>query len=197
MSEAANASTQVIVETGGEAARRLALATAVSHDLDYAGHLCRRLLDLSATPQADVDTVKAFWSTALLHYARAFSTGAAVGLAPENAFAPAAGEPLAAHRAYLEWAANETHGANDPFARVRVGIALSGTGERAVQGAGVLVMERGIVHARGVEQLAALADLARAEIARLGQAIENEVAEQARAEPIDELYARPRFEPGG
>lgn len=186
----------VVVATDGEAARQLAIATAVSHDLNFAGHLCQRLLELDAGHASDADLFKAFWTTALLHYARAFEQGAGVGLLPENAFAPTAGEPLAAHRAYLQWAAWEMHGATDPFERVRVGLALTGGEERGVRGTGVFVMERGITHQQGIEQLGRLVDLARAEVARLGRDLEDQVTRAARAEPIDRLYALPRFTPG-
>jgi len=186
----------IVVETGGEAARRLAIATAASHDLAYVGHLCQRLLEMAASHASDIDLVKAFWTTALVHYARAFERGAEIGLMPENAFAPAAGEPLAAHHAYLDWAGWEMHGAADPFERVRVGLALSSGEERAVRGTGVFLMQRGVTHHQGIEQLGRLVDMARAEIARLGKDLEHRVAEAARAEPLDSIYARPRFEPG-
>lgn len=181
------------VELDDEAARRLSVLIGMSQDLDFTAHLLERLQDLLARADPDTVTIKCLWSTALVHYARAFDTGGRGGVRAGDVYTGLKGDPLGAHSDLLRQADAQRQADDNPLDRVRVGVLLEGDdAAQAVTGTAVIAVPRGLTNAEAVHQFAALVDAARRGVAAIGIDAQQRVLESARAEALESLYARAR-----
>jgi hypothetical protein len=181
------------VELDDAPARHLASLIGMTQDLEFAAHLLERLETLLGRESADPVTVKCLWTTALVHYARAFEAGGRAGARAGDIYQGLKGDPIGAHRDILRLSEEQRLPVDNPLDRVRVGVVLEGPDAgRAVSGTGVIAVQRGIASTEAVRQLAALVAAARRGVAGIGVGVQNEILDAARTQPLDALYARAR-----
>jgi hypothetical protein len=192
-------------------AQVLADQAAIIGDLQFVMECCKRLLTELARPEADRDGVVplALWSSALISYARCFSSGQRFGLTTEDVSSlPLQGEVLKYHKWVMEERNKHTRHSANPFEIARVGAALatpaaaaqrSGTRKpaaRGVEGIAILSMSHVLVDDTGVRQLGGLASELAKQTAEKAKAQQDVVLADAQRLNADVLYELPPLRAG-
>ena len=158
--------------------------------------VCSRLKKLLKENSKDNILIESLWTSALVRYARCFACGKRTGLS-EDIFKEFQGDPVEAHRFYINLRNKHIAHSVNPFEQMEVGLILSpiGESERRVLGVSVLAMKQISLSIDGVHQLGLLSKIAHDKMCNLAKELENKVIEKGKKTPIEELYkkARPRL----
>jgi hypothetical protein len=192
------ASLSLTVDLDVPSAQILADQAAVIQDLQFVMECCKRLLTELARPEGDRDAVVplALWSSALVSYARCFTTGQRFGLTTEDVKSlPLQGEVMKYHKWVIEERSKHTRHSANPFEVAKVGAALSApeAAARRVEGIAVLSMSHVLVDDTGVRQLGGLASELAKQTAEKAKAQQDVVLADAQALNIDALYKLPQL----
>ena len=182
-------------------AQVLADQTAVIQDLQFVMESCRRLLAELARPESERDAVVplALWSSAVVSYARCFSSGQRFGLTTEDLESlPLQGEVLKFHKWVIEERNRHTRHSADPFEVARVGVALATRdgAKRQIKGITVLATRHVLVDDTGVRQLGGLASELAKQTAERARTQQDVVLAAARKLDLDRLYELPALPVG-
>ena len=182
-------------------AQVLADQTAVIQDLQFVMESCRRLLAELARPESERDAVVplALWSSAVVSYARCFSSGQRFGLTTEDLLSlPLQGEVLKFHKWVIEERNRHTRHSADPFEVARVGVALANRdgAKRQIKGITVLATRHVLVDDTGVRQLGGLASELAKQTAERARAQQDVVLAAAQKLDLDRLYELPALPVG-
>lgn len=186
-----------VYEFVDDTTRRLAHLAGIAQDLATTMVNCQNLKTHLDDIEMSDDMKRSMWLTALVHYRRAFDTAAGIDLSAEALMSNLNGDPMGAHRQYLDLLHKQSAPVEDPFQRVRVGLTmktLDGEPE-SITGAGVYYMETSPAHRELVEQLEMLAGAIHDEVLRQGEQAEADVIKAAGKHSLEELAALPRFNP--
>ena len=182
-------------------AQVLADQTAVIQDLQFVMESCRRLLAELARPESERDAVVplALWSSAVVSYARCFSSGQRFGLTTDDLLSlPLQGEVLKFHKWVIEERNRHTRHSADPFEVARVGVALATRdgAKRQIKGITVLATRHVLVDDTGVRQLGGLASELAKQTAERARAQQDVVLAAAQKLDLDRLYELPALPVG-
>jgi hypothetical protein len=182
-------------------AQVLADQTAVIQDLQFVMESCRRLLAELARPESERDAVVplALWSSAVVSYARCFSSGQRFGLTTEDLESlPLQGEVLKFHKWVIEERNRHTRHSADPFEVARVGVALATRdgSKRQIKGITVLATRHVLVDDTGVRQLGGLASELAKQTAERARTQQDVVLAAAQQLDLDKLYELPALPVG-
>jgi hypothetical protein len=182
-------------------AQVLADQTAVIQDLQFVMESCRRLLAELARPESERDAVVplALWSSAVVSYARCFSSGQRFGLTTEDLESlPLQGEVLKFHKWVIEERNRHTRHSADPFEVARVGVALATRdgAKRQIKGITVLATRHVLVDDTGVRQLGGLASELAKQTAERARTQQDVVLAAAQKLDLDRLYELPALPVG-
>jgi hypothetical protein len=192
----ASAKMPLTVELDVPSAQVLADQAAIIQDLQFVMECCKRLLTELARPEEDRDAVVplALWSSALVSYARCFSSGKRFGLTADDIQSlPLQGEVMKYHKWLTEERNKHTRHSANPFEAARVGAALSPpeSAKRRVEGVAILSMSHVLVDNTGVRQLGGLASELAKQTAEKMKAQQDVVLADAQRLSVDKLYELP------
>lgn len=177
-------------------ARILADLAAIFQDLGAAMQTCSRLMELLKEDSNDQIVVDSLWTSALIRYARCFTDSRRFGLS-ETVFDGLQGDPVGAHRLYIDLRNKHIAHSVNPFEQMEVGVVLSPveSAQKDILGVATLSMRLMTFDVEGVRQLGMLAKVVMEKVAALAKDSEQRVLEQARKLPMEDLYkrARPRL----
>ena len=179
-------------------AQVLADQAGIIQDLQFVMECCKRLLTELARPEEERDAVipLALWSSALVSYARCFSSGKRFGLTADDVLTmPLQGEVLKYHKWVIEERNKHTRHSANPFDVAKVGAALAPPEARTrrVEGIAILSMSHVLVDATGVRQLGGLASELAKQTAEKAKAQQDVVLADAQGLTVDRLYELPQL----
>ncbi|HEY5361283.1 MAG TPA: hypothetical protein VIJ82_26965 [Streptosporangiaceae bacterium] len=179
-------------------AQVLADQAGIIQDLQFVMECCKRLLTELARPEEERDAVipLALWSSALVSYARCFSSGKRFGLTADDVLTlPLQGEVLKYHKWVIEERNKHTRHSANPFEVAKVGAALAPPEARTrrVEGIAILSMSHVLVDATGVRQLGGLASELAKQTAEKAKAQQDVVLADAQGLTVDRLYELPQL----
>jgi hypothetical protein len=179
-------------------AQVLADQAGIIQDLQFVMECCKRLLTELARSEEERDAVVplALWSSALVSYARCFSSGKRFGLTADDVLTlPLQGEVLKYHKWVIEERNKHTRHSANPFEVAKVGAALSPSEAktRRVEGIAILSMSHVLVDATGVRQLGGLASELAKQTAEKAKTQQDVVLADAQRLAVDRLYELPRL----
>jgi len=185
-----------IAKVDFEDARMLADLGAIAQDLGAVMETCSRLKELLKDNSQDHLLVEALWTTALIKYARCFTDSKRFGLS-ESLFQGLQGDPVGAHRLYINLRNKHVAHSVNPFEQMEVGAVLAPleTNERKVIGVATLAMRHICSDLEGVHQLGCLSKVVLQKVCALAKECEGKVLDQIKQMPLEDLYkqARPRL----
>ncbi len=195
------AGTSLTVALDTPSARVLADQASIINDLQFVMDSCKRLIDELAKPQEDRDGVvpQALWSSALVAYARCFSTDRRSGLAVDDVQnLPLQGAVMKFHTWVIEECGKLTAPPADPYEAVTIGAALAPPGQkkRRVEGIAVFTTSRVLIDVIGVRQLGGLASELAKQTAQKAEKQQHEVLTDAQQLDLDGLYESPPLSTG-
>ena len=178
-----------------EEARILADSALVLQDLTFTANVLKRLRQLLKDRSKDRVLVESLWTSALITYARCFSTGKRLGLS-EDIFKnkKLKGDPLGCHRYYVNLRNKHIAHSVNPFEQVTVDLELSkpDSTKREVLGVGVLSLKLICTDIEGVETLLRLVLVAKEEVRKRYEEYEAKTLEVGKSLPLDILYSKAR-----
>jgi hypothetical protein len=195
------AGTSLTVALDTPSARVLADQASIINDLQFVMDSCKRLIDELARPQEDRDGVvpQALWSSALVAYARCFSTDRRSGLAVDDVQnLPLQGAVMKFHTWVIEECGKLTAPPASPYEAVTIGAALAPPGQkkRRVEGIAVFTTSRVLIDVIGVRQLGGLASELAKQTAQKAEKQQHEVLTDAQQLDLDGLYESPPLSTG-
>ncbi|MEK6725459.1 MAG: hypothetical protein AABY54_02750 [Deltaproteobacteria bacterium] len=172
----------------------LADLAAIFQDLGATMHTCSHLIELLKEDSKDQILIESLWTSALIRYARCFTASKRFGLS-ESIFDGLQGDPVGAHRLYINLRNKHIAHSVNPFEQMEVGVILSPvkSAEKEVLGVATLSMRLISHDVEGIRQLGTLAKVVMEKVSKLAKDYEQKVIEEARKIPIDDLYKRPRL----
>ena len=180
-----------IAELKSTKAKELADRAAIYQDLTFCVACCQRAIDNLGAETPDPVLTRALWTAALVSYARCFASGVRYGLT-SDLFGHFEGEPREVHEYYLELRNKHIAHSVNPFEQIVIGAILSASDAETknVEGIATLVGTNVSESIQSIEQFRTLATTALKHIARAGKELTEEVLEEAKGLPIDDLYQR-------
>lgn len=199
MAEASNESTPLgsewpTVPLDVASAQVFADQLSIIQDLRFVQACCGRLLSIlaQAEDERDVVLLKALWSSAMVAYARCFSSGKRFGLSKSDVESlPLEGEVTEFHTWLIDMRNKHVAHSVNPFEIVKVGAVLSPPDrpQRQVEGVAALSMNYILPDEAGVRQLGSLAVALTNQTREKARIQESKVLADARKLNIDELCA--------
>jgi hypothetical protein len=197
---ASPANSPLTVDIDVPSAQVLADQAVIIQDLQLVMESCRRLLSELDTPEAERDAVVplALWSSALIAYARCFSSGKRFGLTTQDVEdLPLAGEVMKFHKWVIEERNRHTRHTANPFEAARVGVALAAPpAKQRIEGVAVLSARHVLVDDTGVRQLGGLASELAKQTADRARTQQDVVLADAQKIELDKLYELPPLPTG-
>lgn len=185
-----------IAKVNSPEAQKLADLAAIIQDFRTIMQICSRLKNLLDENSKDHILIESLWVSALIKYARCFTSGKRFGLS-KDIYQNLQGEPLKAHQFYIDLRNKHIAHSVNPFEQMEVGFVLSSINEseKKIVGVSTLAMRHIVSDKEGVHQLGLLSKIAHDKICLLAKNTEEKVLEEGKRIPIDELYkiARPRL----
>lgn len=174
--------------------RNLADLGSILQDLTFTIEICKRLIQLLKDDSQDPVLLESFWTAALIHYVRCFTSGKRYGLS-KGIFEDLPGDAIEVHEFYKNLRDKHIAHSVSPYEQPEVGLILSpkDSGEKKVIGVATLSMRHICTTVEGVKDLSRLATVLRKKVATLAKECEDKVLEVGKSLPIDELYSRTRL----
>jgi hypothetical protein len=159
-------------------------------DLRSTIDICRRLIEELQKNEQDAVLIEAFWTAALVKYARCFATGKRLGL-DEKIFEHFQGDPIGTHGYFIEMRNKHVAHSVNPFEEVRVGVVLSAPSAEARKVEGVAVLARKLISAEidGVRNLITLASTLHKTVAELAKQEQDDLLKWAQGRPVTDFPA--------
>lgn len=182
-----------IVKVDFEEAKTLADLGALTQDLGAVMQTCTRLMDLLREDSNDHILLEALWTSALVRYARCFSSGKRYGL-DDSVFNGLNGDPIGTHRLYMNIRNMHIAHSVNPLEQMEVGLVLEPIErqEKKIIGVATLSMRQITADVEVVRQLGMLAKVILGKVCELGKQYEQKVLEIGHTLPLDDLYGRAR-----
>lgn len=183
------------VQVDYEEAKVLADYTLIFQDLTFTVEILKRLRQLLKENSEDRVLIESLWTTALISYARCFSSGKRLGLS-EDIFKNKnlEGDPVGCHKHYVDLRNKHIAHSVNPFEQVAVDLQLSppDSTKQEVLAVAVLSMRLICTDIEGVETLLRLALIARKEVSKLAKEYEDKTLEVGKGLPLKDLYSKAR-----
>lgn len=181
-----------VVKLGTEKAKLLADIAGIHEDLKFTVQICERLYKLDATEEKDVLLKEALWAAALISYARCFAEGKRYGLS-EDTLQAAGDKAFEIHRHFVNLRNKHIAHSVNPFEQIEVGLVLSEPNkeDRHIESVVTFGLRLISMNKPAVQGLLTLAATLLDEIKRQATELKNEVYEEAKKIPVDELYKYP------
>ncbi len=178
-----------------EEAKILADLTSIFQDLKFTIETLKRLIKLLKDKSEDRILVESLWTTALISYARCFSTGKRFGL-KEDIFKnkDLKGDPIGCHNYYINLRNKHVAHSVNPFEQIAVDLQLSNPDDKERKVLGVSVLSQKLICStlEGVEDLIRLAIIAFKDVGEQCKGYEKKVLEIGKKLPLNELYSKAR-----
>lgn len=176
-----------------EEAKKLADLSSIFQDLKFTIEILKRLIKLLKDKSEDIILVESLWTTALVSYARCFSSGKRFGL-KKNIFKNKnlKGDPVGCHNYYINLRNKHIAHSVNPFEQIVVDLQLSNPKEKKVLGVSVLSQKLICSSIEGVETLIRLVIIVFKEVKEQCKECEKKVLEKGKSIPLDELYSKVR-----
>lgn len=189
--------TPVVAGDDLPSAKGLADLLSVGRDLEFVISASDRLLTEDSTEDETASILRrSLWSAALVAYARCFTAGKRLGLAPSIFTDLGLPKEAIDFHVFLRHMRDKhvAHSVN-PFEQVRVGVVLAAPelGERRVEGVALLSMNHVATSREGVEGLRNLAQVALRWTKARAADVQELVLREAREVSVEALYGRPRL----
>jgi hypothetical protein len=154
-------------------------------DLRSTIDICRRLLEELQKDDQDAILIEALWTSALVKYARCFASGKRFGL-DEKIFEHFDGDPIGAHRYFIDMRNKHIAHSVNPFEEVRVGVVLSAPSAQPLTVQGVAVLSRKLISTDvdGVRNLVTLASALHKRVAELAKQEQDGLLKWAQGQPV-------------
>jgi len=173
-------------------AKALADLISIANDLGAVMLTCSRLMQILNDSPSDNILIENLWTGAIIRYARCFATGKRFGLS-EDIFKSLKGEPLKAHKFYIDTRNKHIAHSVNPFEQLEVGLVLSPKdSKKEVIGVAKLSMRYMSPDTEGVRTLGCLAKVAHQKLSEKGKELEQKVLEVGKKMDIEDLYKRSR-----
>lgn len=182
-----------IAKVDFEEAKALTDLGAIVQDLSAVMQTCSRLKKLLREESKDHILIEALWTSALIRYARCFAESKGFGLS-ESVFDGLQGDPLGAHRFYMNLRNKHIAHSVNPFEQMEAGLVLSPAenAEKGIIGVATLAMRQISSDVEGVHQLGLLAKVVLGKACERAKHYEQQVLEIPKKMPLDDLYKRSR-----
>lgn len=181
---------KLIVEVNFPKARKWADIVSLTFDIDSAIRICERLIRELEINKNDRVIIESLWTTALIKYARCFSSGKRFGLTIEL-FNGLKGDPVGTHNYYIEMRNKHLAHSVNPFEQVKIALILADPKlERKINGTVSFSQWHISAKRDGVETLKNLCLVLRQKLSEKGRNLHQKVLEEAAKINIDELYSK-------
>lgn len=150
---------QPLLEVRSGNAAELADWMTILHDLDFVIETTKRLYAILGTDDEDGVLIRSLWDSALVAYARCFTSGTRKTKLDQSLFQHLQGEPIETHDYYIKTRNRHIAHPVNAFEEVKVGVILSDKGK--VLGIGHLYSRRICDEKEGVKQLGQLTQVAK------------------------------------
>ncbi len=185
-----------VVRAEFEEVREFADFRGLYHDLVAVIEMTKRLSEFLRQGSQDHLLIRSLWTSALVIYARCFTSGKRYGL-PEDIFSDLPGEPIAAHRSYIHTRNKHIAHSVNVFEETHIGVVLSTQDQEAesidVLGVAELHSSRLSDAAEGVEQLGRLAAHAIRHVVQESEKLEKKILDKAKSLSVEQLRSLPRL----
>lgn len=184
-----------VVKVDFEEATRLAELGAVAQDLGAVMETCRRIEGLSNENSNDHILIEGLWTAALVRYARCFTEAKRQELT-ESIFDGFHGQPIAAHRYYIDMRNKHIAHSVNPFEQTYAGVVLTPETSKvkSVVGVTTLAMRHIVCDLNGVHQLGVLAKIVLGKVCEKAKDCEKKLLARIKALPIEDLYRIERLQ---
>jgi hypothetical protein len=174
-----------------DAARDLADVYGTILDLRFAREVVKRLAAMQNDP--DPVVLRALWNSALIAYARCFSSGKRRSDLRPDIFLPVDGA-LAVHEYFINMRNKHVAHSVNPFEQLAVDIQLvpEGDGPKEIQGVGISSMVHVGPGSGDAQNFLNLIDIAIPDLEHRQEELREAVLQKARSLPINELYQAAR-----
>lgn len=180
----------LIAEVDYSEAQEFADLTSILQDLNACIKTCQRLIRIIDQPEPDPILEESLWTASLIRYARCFATGKRFGLS-EEFLANLNGDPIGAHRYYINMRnKNIAHSVN-PFEQVKIGLLLSDPQiEKKVIGIVNLSQRHICAKKDGVDTLMRLCIVIKNKLVQDWKECQDKVLNIGRTLSVEELYSQ-------
>ncbi len=184
----------LICEVDYRKAKELADLTSLIQDLDYCIKTCERLITSLESKTEDPILQTSLWTSVLISYARCFATGKRFGIS-EEFLSKLDGDPIGAHRYYINMRdKNVAHSVN-PFEQVKIGLLLQDPKiDKKVIGVVNLAQRHLTAKKDGVDTLRRLCVVIRNQLLNDWKVCQDETLKVGQTLPIDELYSKSQMQ---
>jgi len=177
-------------------AKQLADLASIVQDLGTVMQTCSRLKKLLTDKSKDHILIESLWTSALIRYARCFTSGKRFGLT-ENIFQHLPGKPIKVHKFYRDMRDKHIAHSVNPFEQIEIGLILSpqNSDKKEILGVLTLAMRHISSDIDGVHQLGCLAKVLLENVCSKAKDCQKKVLEIGKQMDIEELRktASPRL----
>ncbi len=178
------------VEVDYPEAKEWADIVSLTNDIDSTIQICDRLIHYLAATSEDRIIIESLWTTALIKYARCFTSGKRFGLS-RALFDGLNGDPHGAHEYFINIRSKHIAHSINPFEQVTTGLVLSDP-ETEKKAAGTVTFSQWHISATGdgVQTLKNLCFVLRAKLSETGKDLYKKVLKIGQQLNIGELYSK-------
>jgi len=180
----------LICEVDYSEAKELANIISLIQDIDYCIKTCERLIASIESETDDPILQASLWTSALISYARCFATGKRYGIS-EEFLSKLDGDPIGAHRYYINMRdKNIAHSVN-PFEQVKIGLLLQDPKiDKKVMGVVNLAQRHLTAKKDGVDTLRRLCIVIKKQLLNDFKVCQDKTLKVGQTLSVDDLYSK-------